>query len=141
MVNYKNGKIYKIVSVEGDCVYYGSTVQKINHRFAKHKTDHKRNPRFASSELMKYKDAKIYLVENYPCKNRKELLEREGYYIRNNKCVNVRVAGRTRKEFYNDNRDKILKQNKVRIKCKCGRTYQYVHKSRHFKTKVHIQNI
>ena len=141
MVDYKNSKIYKIVSIEGKCVYYGSTVQKINHRFSKHKTDHKRNKGLSSSQVMKYKDAKIYLVENYPCKIRKELLEREGYYIRNNECVNVTVSGRTRKEFYNDNRDKIIKQQKVIINCKCGRTYQYGHKSRHFKSKVHIQNV
>ena len=68
-----------------------------------------------SSKLMCYElfekygieNCKIYLVELYPCKSREELEAREGYYIRNYDCVNKNIAGRTRKEYYNDNKDKM----------------------------------
>ena len=37
---------------------------------------------------------------------------REGYYIKNNDCVNKNIAGRTIKEWYEDNKEKLLKQQK-----------------------------
>ena len=38
-------------------------------------------------------NCKIYLVELYPCETKEELFAREGYHIKNNKCVNRYVAG------------------------------------------------
>ena len=69
----------------------------------------------------------IELLENYPCENKEELLKKEGEHIRNNDCVNKRIAGRTNKEWREDNkkhlkeyakeycennREKIVKRNK-----------------------------
>ena len=37
MVNYQNGKIYKIINQSNDIVYIGSTTQALSHRYTKHK--------------------------------------------------------------------------------------------------------
>jgi len=54
----------------------------------------------------------IELYENYPCYNKYQLERREGEVIRQIATINDRIAGRTLKEYYQDNRDKMLEQNK-----------------------------
>ena len=109
MVNYQNGKIYKIESFIGNCIYYGSTCQLLCQRMAKHRTIYRCEPHsnITSKQVLEYPDAKIYLVELYPCNSKEELLRREGYYIKNNDCVNKCVAGRTLKEYYVDNKERL----------------------------------
>jgi hypothetical protein len=44
------------------------------------------------------------------CDNEEESIELEARYIRNtDNCVNIRIPGRTRKEYYEENKDEILK--------------------------------
>ena len=52
-------------------------------------------------------NCKFFLVELYPCKSKEELEAREGYYIRNYDCVNKYIHGRTSKQYYNDNKNKL----------------------------------
>ena len=111
-VDYKNSKIYKIESLEGNCVYYGSTTQKLCVRMAGHKRHYRNKRVITSKHILCFDDAKIYLVENYPCNSKEELLAREGYYIKNNVCVNKKIPGRDRKQYYNDNKEQIFKQRK-----------------------------
>ena len=56
----------------------------------------------------------ILLVEDFPCNSKKELERREGEYIKNNFCicVNKYIAGRTDKEYREQNKEQIAKQNK-----------------------------
>jgi hypothetical protein len=117
MPNYQNAKIYKIYSYENDDVYYGSTVETLSQRMAHHKTHLKlykegKYGYLTSFKILELTSAKIELVENYPCNSREELLQREGYYIRNNNCVNKIIAGRTRKEWRNDNKEQIKEYTK-----------------------------
>ena len=42
-------------------------------------------------------------IENYPCNSRQEVTRREGWRQRNNECVNHNIAGRTQKEYREDN--------------------------------------
>ena len=129
--NYQNGKIYKIYSYENDDVYYGSTVETLSRRMGHHKNAYKRykegNYHYVTSfNILEYDSSIIELVENYPCNNKEELLQREGYYIRNNNCINKQIAGRTRKECskeyhqqnkeqLNKNKKEYYKQNKEQI--------------------------
>ena len=53
------------------------------------------------------KKSKIELVESFSCNSKEELLKREGYYISHNQCVNRCVAGRTRQEYRNENKEAI----------------------------------
>ena len=89
---YQNGKIYKIVDNTNGNVYYGSTQKKLNCRLSDHKYDYKRrdkeNKVRMSSKIICNGDFTMELVEDYPCNSRKELEERESYYINNYECIN-----------------------------------------------------
>ena len=52
---------------------------------------------------------KIELIEHYPCKDKEELQQREGYWIKLEECVNKCVAGRTKKEYREENKEQISK--------------------------------
>jgi len=122
MVLYENGKIYKLWCAETDMIYIGSTTQPLYKRLHEHKNRNKNKNNCSSCELFKVSnDVKIELIENYKCNNREELIKREGELIRKNKeiCVNYRIAGRTQKEYYDDNKERIKEyqeNNKERIK-------------------------
>ena len=118
---YEHSKIYKIVSLSNpDLVYYGSTIQSLSMRMASHRADMKKEKCICKSSIVIEKgDAVIMLVENFPCKSKEELLKKEGEYILNNNCVNKTVSGRTPKEYYEANKDKIkeyYQANKEKIK-------------------------
>ena len=102
--DYANGRIYKIEPIcehDENEVYYGSTCQILCKRMDGHRGDYKswkagKRDKTSSYELFeKYgvENCKIYLVELYPCETKEELFAREGYYIKNNMCVNKYVAG------------------------------------------------
>ena len=121
----------------------------------------------SSYELMKYGDVYIELLELCPCDSKMELCRREGELIREMECVNKRIEGRTRNEYRADNKEKIKQQqkewlesnqdkmkeyakeyretNKNKInkdyECECGGKYTYSHKSKHLKTKKHLNHI
>jgi hypothetical protein len=163
-MGYDKGKIYVLRSHQTDDLYIGSTIQPIYKRFYTHKNDFKRwkggkqQNYLSSYELMKYDDVYIELLEEYPCKNKMELLRREGELIREMKCVNKHIAGRTRKEYREDNKDKRKKyreDNKDKLKeyreenkdkinkkinCECGGKYTHQGKARHLKRKKHINH-
>lgn len=111
MADYKHGKIYKIVSPSTGLTYYGATTQTLEERFKKHEYNLE-SKRYQSFLVLECGDAEIELVENYPCNSKKELDRREGYYQRNNECVNIIVAGRTTSEYWQDNKEKMHKKQK-----------------------------
>jgi Tat protein secretion system quality control protein TatD with DNase activity len=154
---YQHGKIYKLTSSETTDIYIGSTKQPLCKRLREHKDDYtsflKGRFHYVSSfDLIKYVDCKIELIKEYPCNSKKELEREEGYYQRKMKCVNMRIAGRTDKEWRDDNKEEIRERkkkyrenNKEKIKahkskkciCECGREYAHDHKARHERTKIH----
>lgn len=114
MVNYLYGKIYKIEPIveheEGD-VYYGSTTKQYlsqrmdSHRGLYNAWQNKKAKMCYSFRLFDkfgLENCNICLVENYPCDTKDELLAREAYYIRNNKCVNKCIPGRTTVEYHRE---------------------------------------
>ena len=95
MPNYENGKIYCIVSDTHDLCYVGSTTLKLMHRLHRHRSAYKQhckqNYRYCTSfDLIKLGDARIDLLETYPCASKAELLAREALWIKrmNGKLVN-----------------------------------------------------
>ena len=126
MVNYGNGKVYKIESHLGDNVYYGSTTKKyLSQRMDKHRGEYKRWLEGKCNLIMSYKmfelygieNCKIILIENCSCESKDELRSREAYYIRNFDCVNKVVPDRTKKEYRQDNKEKLenIKNNTEKI--------------------------
>ena len=57
----------------------------------------------------------IDLIENYPCDDKQALRQREEYWIRQMGTLNKVIAGRTKKESYEDNKEMILERNKIYI--------------------------
>ena len=105
-MKYENGKIYSIRSPNTDKIYIGSTCQPLSKRFHQHKMGWSLKKRRTSAWIiLDAQDAYIELVEDFPCKSREELLRRKGELIRENKtfAVNEIVAGRTKKEYLEDN--------------------------------------
>ena len=117
---YNNGKIYRVCDNGYTKFYYGSTVQPLAVRMGGHRLDYTRykNGNFLKVSLFdifdefNHSNCKIELVELYPCQSREELRRREGYHIQNNECVNKRVAGRSGKEYREQNREAIHEKQK-----------------------------
>ena len=118
MPNYQDGKIYKIYNTINDDIYIGSTTQKLCERMRQHRNDYKSKLHF---NMLIYKAIREYGVENFfieliekcPCNDKDELRKTEGNYIRALKpSLNIRIEGRTDKEYYEDNRDIILQKQR-----------------------------
>jgi hypothetical protein len=118
MANFQNGKIYKIVDLTTNEIYIGSTIKEtLSHRLAQHTSNYRQfldgNYHFVTSfNILKNNNYQIELLELYPCETRDELNSREGFYIKNNSCINKNIAGRTKKEYYEQNKEEILENNK-----------------------------
>ena len=113
---YQRGKIYCLRSHQTDLVYIGSTVQSLAKRVGGHRAAYRKwlkgvFPYVTSFEIIKYDDAYIELVEGYPCNTKAELERREGQVMRDTEnCCNRAIAGRTRAEYYQDNKEKIVER-------------------------------
>jgi hypothetical protein len=124
MNKYSNGKIYMLKCNSTDKVYIGSTCSTLSTRLSKHLYNYKsfinNNNNFVTSfYILENDDYEIILIEDYPCETRKQLKDREQFYILNTCCVNKNIPNRTPKEWYNDNKDKIKNYyeiNKERFK-------------------------
>jgi len=130
MINYNLGKIYKIVDNTNGNIYIGSTCCKLLcQRLRGHTSYYKRyingksKQYYSSFKILKNGDYHIELLENISCKNKDELLKRETYWINKLNCINDRKSNRNQKQYYIDNREKILndcqnysKKNKNKIK-------------------------
>jgi len=131
-IDYNNGKIYAIlkkgVNLEDadGMVYIGSTVHYLAMRFGGHISEYVSGDAHCSSkELFKeygVDNCEIILIENYPCKTKRELETREGQHQRTIKCVNKVIAGRDYATFKIECRDIYLQQKKASYE----RTKEYV---------------
>lgn len=114
MDKFQNAKIYKITSSQITKCYIGSTTVPLSIRFSQHKHRYlKGNSNASANKLLQFNDAKIELIEDFPCKSKNELFEREGFWIKQFDTINNRTAGRTRTQYYLDNKDKINIQAKL----------------------------
>ena len=123
MVNYGNGKIYKIVRLSDDeLIYVGSTTkQYLSSRLVEHKnmSRHKPNRRVYKSitENGGWENHAIILIECYFCNSRDELHRKEREFIVLLKPIsNIQIPLRTPVEYRIDNCETIKvydKQYKV----------------------------
>lgn len=150
MCDYKNGKIYQVVcNITGE-TYIGSTAVSLEERLRIHKKS--TNP-CRSKQIIERGDYYIELLETYPCNNEFELYRKEGEYQKSMKCINRNIAGRTIKEWREDNKEiQSIKRKKYRIEnaekiksyssqvvvCECGFHSSYNHFARHKRSKKHI---
>jgi predicted GIY-YIG superfamily endonuclease len=122
MVNYSNGKIYKIEPINGDnMIYIGSTTKEyLSQRMDTHRRgykfwkDGKVNKVMSNEMFDKYgiENCQILLKENFSCETKDQLTAREAFYQRTIECINKRIEGRTKQEhstyYYNSKKEIIL---------------------------------
>ncbi len=152
MPDYKNSLIYKIYC-KNDYItdfYIGSTTNLYS-RKTSHKSD-------CNNKKRKHYNRKVYkfirenggfenwdfiILENYKCKNKKELNKKEAEYIKKLKpTLNKELPGRTNNEWKKDNiyrwKEYNEKSNNRRLKpieCDiCGKMTSLSHLARHKKT-------
>ncbi len=168
-MDYKNGKIYKLVCSETQQIYIGSTCSTLVKRLSQHKC--KKNKCKSKSFI----NPKIFLIEDFPCERKEQLLAREREHIENNYCVNLQKPGRTQIQYYyekieeckkmrkeyalkNPEKMKEIKRkhyeknkqlfkersiinNKIKITCECGCVILKNNIKAHKKTKKHYQRM
>lgn len=122
---YNFSKVYAVYCPTSDdeLLYVGSTTKKyLCSRLAEHKANFKQ---FLAGRVVgksscfeifnKYgvENCKIKLLEHVNCETHEELASREAYHIRNNICVNKQVPHRTRKEYYQDNKEMLIEYQRI----------------------------
>ena len=106
MNKYSKGKIYMVITENSNDIYVGSTTLTLKKRLQLHESYYRLGQYCSSQEILKQGDYKIILIKKFPCNSLNELEREEGNFQRDLVCVNKRVAGRTGKEWYEDNKDK-----------------------------------
>lgn len=102
MNKYENGKIYKLVNTVDDNIYIGSTHQPLTFRLSLHKSHGKiKNSKvYRHLNSIGFSNVRIELIEEYPCTCKKELEDRERYWIENLKpTLNKNIPSRTKEEM------------------------------------------
>ena len=156
MRDFQKSKIYKLYSVNNpNLVYFGSTTQRLSQRLAEHVKSYKIGSNIASRSILETGNYNIELIEEYPCNDNKELLEKESEYIRNNECLNKVIPNRNRAEWYETNRPQLLMKRNIRylkekedlqkkVTCSCGCEIKKFSLNKHLKSNKHnniINNI
>ena len=114
MVNYQQGKIYKLINNESsEILYVGSTCDTLPKRLGGHKTKSKQYPnRKVYKNIMEkggWDNVRIVLIEKWPCDERIDLLKRERYWIENCNSFNIttNIPSRSVEEYRNDYKEEL----------------------------------
>ena len=122
MPDYQKGKIYRIWDSSYTKCYVGSTCEELSRRFSSHKRDYKRGAidktKYSTSwqlfDEYGVENCIIELIEKFPCNSKEELHAREGKYQREIDCVNKNIAGRSLRQYNEDEKDKTRCYRKQR---------------------------
>jgi hypothetical protein len=172
-INYANTKIYKIFSYSGDKIYIGATTkQYLSQAMSKHRDNYTQYKKGKTTHISLFDlfdeyeigNCLIELIDSRPCANKNEASKFQGEYVKSLDCINKHIPGRTDKEYYQDNKVKILdykkeyyetnkekmneitkqyfKDNKERLNeknaCECGGRYTFRNKSSHLRSARHL---
>lgn len=166
MVNYTDGKVYKITSEHTDKFYVGSTTSTLEQRLDQHVrafvgylngTFHL----ISSFDIIARGDYQITLLEEVNCNTRYELDLREKHYIHmyRDQVVNKKIPGQTEdelkeykqeyyqknkamldersQEYYHNNKERLKAHKNQQVQCGCGGKFTLAGKARHMKSKKH----
>ena len=136
-MDYKNGKIYKLVSDETKKIFIGATCSSLSKRLYDHKREYEKlkyDPRTYVQKIEIFRTIKnkenveIVLIENYECKDKNELEARKRYWIEKfkDKAFNHYKPATGRYEL---------------IECECGGTFQKRNRYKHLQTKKHKDSL
>jgi hypothetical protein len=167
MPDYQNGRIYKIIDLDTNECYIGSTVLALSQRLAQHVVSYKRYLKGKGNKITSFKiiangDYDIVLNELFPCNSKEELHARESHYCQSIQCVNKNknqgliYALGGQKEYYKqymkDNKEQLTEQNKqyreankehinTVLICQCGHSYTRSNKLRHERSNKHKEYV
>ena len=123
------GEIYLIKCKINNLLYIGSTIRQLDVRMKQHMRDMYKFTNFKLYKAMKEfepNNFNIDLLEEFEYTNIKELRRREGKYIQLIKpLLNKNVAGRTLKEYNEDNKESLKLYRKLYY-----RKYREAHKEK-----------
>ena len=96
MPDYSKGKIYAIICNDTGKAYIGSTTTTLINRHKDHKKHWKqwvagKRDYTACYEILKGGNYKMHLLENVPCKSKRELEQAEAEYMNHYVCVNKNI--------------------------------------------------
>ena len=137
MVNYQQGKIYKIVCNITGLVYIGSTCEMyLSKRLSKHVSTYKqylngKYPYVSSFEIIKNENYAIILIEYCHCNNSDELRMRERFHVESQECVNIFKPIQFIKDvrdYQKQFREKNKEKDKLRFKKYRDENKQTIHK-------------
>jgi hypothetical protein len=122
-MDYSKGKIYQILNHVNDDIYIGMTCQLLSQRMRDHRcrtvsNKHEHIPLYKTMRDLGLNNFYIELIENFPCENKEQLKAREGYWIREKGTLNKVISGRGRREYYIDNKNRILDRDHDRYLAK-----------------------
>jgi len=162
------GHIYRIIHLESDIQYVGSTFNEPRKRWQMHKSSYNKwkYGKFANIAIYPYFNEhgidkfKLIPIKSYEVVDRQHLEAYEQLWISKLNCVNImntikiknmsatqyremnRLAIRTRdNEFYQANKERIKDKKRSKVSCECGATYSYSDKARHIKTLKHQRRL
>ncbi len=105
MIDYKNGKIYRLVCNTTGDQYIGSTTQSLSQRLGGHKAQYKyfltgkMTKQTTSFSILSNNNFEIILLEEFACENKNELERRERHFIEAVQCVNKVKPGQTKEDI------------------------------------------
>ena len=154
-----NGKIYRLLDNTNGSFYIGSTTQDLNTRLKGHETACRASAEgygLSSKQIIQNGDYEIQLLEKCECETRKDLLQKEQYYMglyprcinKNRACLLPEVKKEIDKQRYIQNKDVLLEKKRIYdqkyINCPCGSGYSMSHRARHLRTEkcksYHLNN-
>lgn len=133
MPDYSKGVIYTIrCHSDTSLIYVGSTIQPLYKRWGGHKNACF-DPNSGGYNMNIYQmirgtgwdDWYIELYEEYPCDNVQQLHKREGEVIREIGNLNKRIAGRDKKQYQEENKEKIKQYREENKEKLCQQMKQY----------------
>ena len=112
MINYQDGRIYRLVCDATGKQYIGSTIQSLHKRVWAHRGSYNKwkttgKDYCTAYELFESGEVEIFLVEDYPCERKEQLQARERYWIETLECVNKVIPTRTRQEYLEVHKQEI----------------------------------
>ena len=118
---YSNGKIYRVICEETNRQYIGSTCNPLRKRLYYHK---RKGHKCMTKDFI---NPSIFLIEDYPCDRKEQLLMRERHFIETMECVNQYRPIVSREETVEKHKDwekKYYEKNKDEIKQKSNEYYE-----------------
>lgn len=153
-MGYNNSIIYKIYCLDNNVkdFYIGSTIN-LQPRINRHKSYYDNGRKIKLYDFIRnngsWDNWTYEIIKHYKCNNRDELRIEEQKIINAMKSTlndvkayrTIEEAKEMRKELFCLKREDILKYNKTKIICICGREINRNEKAPHSKTKIHLKLI